>query len=132
MPAIEDMARTDFAVLWPASNGRGGNYGEPSTSSPVELSPLLGTGVRFVPGGRGTNPQSGTTDEIALVGSPIAVGSRMFIGKLSDLPNPNVTPELLKVSFFQVIDYHEHEDIKGREKVKVVYLQRQNSKVVQA
>ena len=131
MPAIEDFPRVGYAVIWPAVNGRGGNYGEAQTSNPIQLGPEDGTGVRWEPGPRTTHSQSGTVDRILMTGAPLGIGTRCFEGKIADIPDPNAVPELGKVLFYQVVDYQDHLDVKGKNPVHVAYLQRQNSKVAQ-
>jgi len=112
MPAFEKRDLKQKAVLWVYS-GRN-DYGEPIVKSPVEIN------VRWEKGMKESVDAEGETigiSDIAIVDRYIPIGSIMWLGALSDLPD---SPTDLRY----VADYKEVPDIKGRNVRRQVALRR--------
>ena len=110
--SMETDYRTQKATYWAKAGDN--DYGEPTVSAGIEIS------VRWEQSkedGLGNQSNSIPYDASVVVDRVIAVGSIMWLGKLLDLPT--TTTDL-----FQVADYDEIPDIKGRKYRRVLKLLR--------
>lgn len=117
MPAVEAVARHQYAVLW-ARTGYD-DYGQHSVISPIEIR------VRWQFGKSGfkdPNRNNIDYDATAVVDKSIAVGSLMFLGRLITYTNASTK--------YQVVDYKETPDLKGRQIHRLVLLKRLNDATV--
>lgn len=123
MPSLQSISRNQFAVLWPAMNVD--NFSNPVLGQPEEIR------VRWETGERQTGSQTGTVDAIAYVGKTILRGSVMWLGRLANVPTPDVTTEFGSVSLYAVISYNEVPAVKGPNKTQWVELMRRSSQIPQ-
>lgn len=113
--------RTQRAVLW-AKTGVD-RQGIPVLAQPIELF------VRWESGNRTTRKQIGTVDIKVLVDRKIVEGSVMWLGKLADLPDPNLVPDFPGVEVYEVIEYQLFPHLNGRGLVQNVLLMRKDSQI---
>jgi hypothetical protein len=123
MPQLELATLTQRAVLWRANGSDA--YGEPTVDdASVEVAVRWNTKRREI-----TDKQGNTVayDAVAMVDRKIAVGSVMWLGRLSDLQVgvagfPTVSPP--QDDLYQVASYSEQPDIKGQAVARSVTLMR--------
>jgi hypothetical protein len=121
MPPIESIDRHQYAVLWPAEAVN--EMGEVTVGDPVQIK------VRWEDKQTQALNNEGNVvklDALVVVNQDITKGSKMLLGKLTDLPSgvgtgPDVNdiPGLMEVQIFTSVP-----DIKGRHKRRVVGLRR--------
>lgn len=106
MPRPEYSHRPHKAVLWVFS-GRYDRSGQPEVSAPVEIDVRWNENEANV-----TTPKEGTirVDATVIVAQAVAIGSRMYRGRLTDLTGGAApTGQTMEVKTTSAID-----DIKGR------------------
>lgn len=123
MPSLQSASRNQLAVLWPATAVD--NFGNPVLGAREQIR------VRWETGERATKEQTGTVDAIVYVGKVIPKGSILWLGKLADVPSPNVTTEFGAVLLYSVISYNEVPAVKGSGKTQWVEAMRSSSQIPQ-
>lgn len=123
MPSLQSASRNQFAVLWPA-------IGTDNFSNPI-LGPAEEIRVRWETGERSTKEQTGTVDAVVYVGKVIAKGSVLWLGRLAQVPTPNVATEFGTVSLYSVISYNEVPAVKGPNKTQWIEAMRRSSQIPQ-
>lgn len=122
MPAIEECDLNSFAVLWRCSSFD-------SYNNPILVFPPVEIACKWKTGSRSTNPQVGTEDVLMVVSEDISRGSVLWIGKLSELPNPVVNPEFNQTEIYTVVDVRNTPDLRDVEMRRVLILQRSKAKI---
>ena len=123
MPSLQSASRNQAAVLWPATSVD--NFGNPVLGAAVQIR------VRWETGERSTKEQTGTVDAVVYVGQVITKGSVLWLGKLADVPTPNVATEFGTVSLYSVISYNEVPAVKGSNKTQWIEAMRRSSQIPQ-
>ena len=122
MPVVEEFDLNVFAVLWEAA-------GIDNYANPILTFPPIQIDCRWNTGSRSTKPQSGTEDLRMIVNREIKKGSVLWIGKLVNLPDPNVNPDFNQTEIYTVVDKSNTPDLRGVETFKVLILQRSKAKI---
>lgn len=112
MPVLEKVSREQDAVLWSRMGFDG--HGEPELASPTAIKVRWNQARREVIDATGAPV---AVDATVVVDRDIVLGSRMWLGHITDLPSP-VTEQMEVVSFTKT------PDIKGREYLRTVGVRR--------
>jgi hypothetical protein len=118
MPSPEHDFRHQIAVLWPAEGADA--YGQTLVGDPREIMVRW----RFTRT-ESTDAQGNTVslDASVQVDERVDAGSLMWLGRLADIP-PGTSFTETDAELYEVVNYHQTPDVKGREIKRSVGLRR--------